>query len=420
MLAKPIRPRIVACQGCRHHGGKIMTASPSIWTVMVALLGTHLAGMGAFLTVPVLAPAIAAELGIPASLAGVHAALVYGGALASGPLTQGLLQRFGGIRVCQAALVVIAAGIALAAIGHPLALAASALLSGFGHGPVTPAGSHLLAARTPPRIRSLIFGLKQCGVPAGAMLIAFAAPLLGSAFGWRWGVLGVALFTAATALALQPLRAALDADRDPQAPRRAPWRDAAAAIGLLRTEWQLRRLTVMSAAYGVSQFSFFSFFVAWQVEALGTPLVEAGARLGIGQAAGVAGRALWALVADRLGPLRVLIGLGLAAAAAAALLAVAGPHWPGLVIVLLAMVMGATAVGWNGVLLAEIARVAPPGQVGAATSAMGFAFGFCMLFAPSLFSLLVGLTGSYAAGYGLCVATALGGALALVGLKQDR
>ena len=43
---------------------------------MIALLGTHLAGMGVFLTVPVLAPEIAAELGIAASLAGVHTALV--------------------------------------------------------------------------------------------------------------------------------------------------------------------------------------------------------------------------------------------------------------------------------------------------------------------------------------------------------
>ena len=43
---------------------------------MLALLATHLAGMGAFLTVPVLAPAIADETGIPASLAGIHTALV--------------------------------------------------------------------------------------------------------------------------------------------------------------------------------------------------------------------------------------------------------------------------------------------------------------------------------------------------------
>ena len=48
------------------------TRGPSIWLVMLALLGTHLAGMGAFLTLPVLAPPIAAELGIPASLAGFN------------------------------------------------------------------------------------------------------------------------------------------------------------------------------------------------------------------------------------------------------------------------------------------------------------------------------------------------------------
>ena len=52
---------------------------------MLALLGAHLAGMGVFLAVPVLAPAIAAEAGIPAALAGVHTALCYAGALISGP-----------------------------------------------------------------------------------------------------------------------------------------------------------------------------------------------------------------------------------------------------------------------------------------------------------------------------------------------
>ena len=143
---------------------------------MIALLGTHLAGMGVFLTVPVLAPAIAAELGIAASLAGVHTALVYLGAMVSGPLAGAFIHRFGGIRVLQAGMLISAFGIALAMLGHPAALFASAVIAGLGHGPVTPAGSHLLAARTPARRRGLIFSLKQCGVPAGAMLIAAAVP----------------------------------------------------------------------------------------------------------------------------------------------------------------------------------------------------------------------------------------------------
>lgn len=118
-------------------------AVPSVWTVMLALMAAHLAGMGAFLTIPVLAPLIARETGLPASLAGLHTALVYAGSLVSGSLAGALLHHFGGVRVCQAGLVILALGIGLAVLGHLAALAASAVVSGVGHAPVTPAGSHL-------------------------------------------------------------------------------------------------------------------------------------------------------------------------------------------------------------------------------------------------------------------------------------
>ena len=68
-------------------------AGPSLTVLMLALLATHLAGMGAFLTVPVLAPAIAAETGLAASLVGLHTALVYAGALLTAPLTGPLLDQ---------------------------------------------------------------------------------------------------------------------------------------------------------------------------------------------------------------------------------------------------------------------------------------------------------------------------------------
>jgi cyanate permease len=97
---------------------------------MIALLGTHLAGMGVFLTVPVLAPAIAVELGIAASLAGVHTALVYLGAMVSGPLAGAFIHRFGGIRVLQVGMLISAFGIAIAMLGHPAALFASAIIAG--------------------------------------------------------------------------------------------------------------------------------------------------------------------------------------------------------------------------------------------------------------------------------------------------
>lgn len=395
-----------------------MIASPSVWTVMLALLGTHLAGMGVFLAVPVLAPAIAAEAGIPAALAGVHTALVYAGALVSGPLAGAFIRRYGGIRVLQAGLVVCGLAVAIAVVPHPVALAASALVCGLGHGPVTPAGSHLLAQRTPARRRALIFSLKQCGVPAGAMLIAGATPVIAAAFGWRAGILSVAAFLAAAALALQPLRRALDAERDRGAALsnlRSVWDAAVGSLGMLKHHLALRRLTVMGALYGISQFCFSSFFVVFQVEALGATLTEAGLRLAIAQAGGVVGRVLWGLVADRVGAVPVLAALGIGAAASGLALLLAGPDWPGFIVTLAGIGMGATAIGWNGVFLAETARLAPAGQVGAATAAVGFVFGACMLVGPPLFSAMVQATGGYALGFAFCAATALLGASLLRG-----
>lgn len=390
---------------------------PSLVTLMLALLAAHLAGMGAFLTVPVLAPAIAAETGLAASLAGLHTALVYAGALLSGPFTAPLIRRHGGVRVLQGGLMLIGLGIALAAIGEVWALALSAFLAGLGHGPVTPGSSHLIAARTPPRRRALVFSLKQAGVPAGAMLVAAAAPAIALLAGeWRIGVLAMAATAFAIALAMQPLRRALDAGRDPAAGGAgiaAIAREAAAAVGLLRRDPALRRLTVMACGYGVAQFCFLTFFVAFQVSALGTPLAEAGLRLAFGQAAGILGRIAWALIADRLGGRIPLVACGLGAAGGGLALALAGPATPGLLVVLAGMVMGATAVGWNGVMLAEAARIAPGGQVGAATAALSFAFAVTQIIAPPAFTGLVGLTGGYGAGFLMCAAAALAGAWAI-------
>ncbi|WP_137179639.1 MFS transporter [Roseomonas sp. AR75] len=394
----------------------MQAGGPSLLTLMLALLSVHLAGMGAFLTVPVLAPAIAAETGLPASLAGFHTALAYAGTLVSAPLTGPLVRRHGGVRVLQCGLLVVGCGIALATIGQPWALALSAFVAGMGHGPITPGSSHLIAARTPPRRRALVFSLKQAGVPAGAMMVAAVAPAAAAIGGWRAGVLTIATAAFLVAACLQPLRAGLDSGRDRGAGAGglgALAREASGSVWMLRRDAALRHLTLMSCGFGVAQFCFLTFFVVFQVATLGTPLAEAGLRLALAQAAGVVGRIAWALLADRHGARPVLLACGLLAAMAGLVLAASGPGWPVLPVVLAGIVMGATAVGWNGVMLAEAARIAPPGQVGAATAALSFAFGVTMLVAPPAFTGLVALTGGYSAGFLLCVVATLGGAFAI-------
>ena len=391
-------------------------AFPSIALVLVALLGTHLAAMGAFLGVPVLAPLIAEDTGIPPGLAGINVALVYAGSLVSGPLTGPLIARLGPVRLCQAALSVIAAGLLLATLGRLSALIASALVCGFGHGPLTPAGSHLLHDMAPPKARSFVFSLKQTGVPGGAMLIGLIAPPLGLALGWRGGIASLALLAVLTALALQPLRRSLDAGRDPTA--RIGLAGAKASLGLFQSQPKLRAIALVGAAYGVSQFCFSSFFVVFQTEILNYDLLLAGLNLSLSQAAGAAGRLLWGLIADIAGPLLVLSGLGLATAAAAVTLAFAEPHWPPVLVAAAGVAMGATAIGWNGVLLSETARLAPVGQVGAATGMLSFVFALSMIVAPTGFSALVQATGTYVASFIACSVCALLGVALLAPLRR--
>ena len=84
------------------------------------------------------------------------------------------------------------------------------------------------------------------------------------------------------------------------------------------------------------------------------------------------------------------------------------PSWPYPLVTLVAALFSATAVSWHGVLLAEVARLSPPGRIGSTTGAV-LAFGDAgALVLPLLFSGALTLTGSYAPGF------LIGGALALV------
>ncbi|MCZ7563192.1 MAG: hypothetical protein M5U08_04725 [Burkholderiales bacterium] len=91
--------------------------------------------------------------------------------------------------------------------------------------------------------------------------------------------------------------------------------------------------------------------------------------------------------------------LGLLAAACGLATAVAAPAWPVGALVALGAVYGASAVGWNGVYLAEVARRAPEGQVGAATGGTQFFTFFGALSGPPIFAALVWATGGYQWGF---------------------
>jgi MFS-type transporter involved in bile tolerance (Atg22 family) len=85
--------------------------------------------------------------------------------------------------------------------------------------------------------------------------------------------------------------------------------------------------------------------------------------------------------------------------------------WPLAAMALVAVCHGATAIGWNGLFLAEVARLAPPGAAGAVTGGALFMTFLGIVIGPSLFSLTVDMTGSYRLAFAAISAVALAGGI---------
>jgi predicted MFS family arabinose efflux permease len=280
----------------------------------------------------------------------------------------------------------------------PALFVVGAIFLGAGYGPVTPASSHILARSTPPERLSLVFSLKQTGVPLGGALAGAVVPALVLWGGWRAAALAVAGACLATLAFAQPLRAALDTDRDPT--RRLMASSLAGPLRYTLGDPLLRRLAFCSFFFAALQLCLITFLVTHLTLNVGISLVEAGLMLAAAQAGGVVARVGWGVIADRWGrPMRLLGLVAIAMGAAAVATGQFTSQWPLAAVALACAAFGATAIGWNGVYLAQVARLAPPGKAGDATGG-SLVFTYAgVLFGPPAFTLLVGGGVSYASAY---------------------
>lgn len=362
----------------------------------VTLAIQALVSMASF-TVPVLAPVALPDLGGSLTLVGLFVALIYLGAMISSLLSGSWILRFGAIRVSQVCLLLCGAGLAIAAGGQLWCLVVSALALGAGYGPVTPASSHILARTTPRHLMGFMFSLKQTGVPIGGVLAGMLVPSLVGLVGWHGALLAVALACVLMALVAQCVREALDDDRS-QSP--APRRDPFKPLRLIFAMPRMRNLALCSLLFGAMQLCLTTYLVSYLTEDYGLALVTAGVILALTQGAGVVGRLLWGWVADHwLEPRRLLPLLALLMAISSLLTAAFTQSWPLSMVAAVSMLFGATAIGWNGVYLAEVARLAPTGTAGQYTGGTLFFTYFGVVAGPPLFAGATHLSHSLASGY---------------------
>ena len=380
------------------------------WPLLLTLVIQAMVAM-ALLTLPVMAPVVAQALQVSPALVGLYVSVTYAGAMVATLMGGATVARMGAIRVSQWGLVLCALGLLLCAVPWLPAMVLGAVLIGLGYGPITPASSHLLARTTPKHQMSLVFSIKQTGVPLGSMLAGAVVPTLALLINWQLSMVTVAGLCLLCAWVSQGLRGELDSDR--QASAAIHWSSLIQPIRLVVSHRALLTMASCSFMFSMIQLSLTTYLVTFLHDDLSYGLVAAGLALSVTQLGGIGGRVAWGYVADRwLGARGMLLLLASMMALGALASAFLTSETPQGVVVLILVAFGASAIGWNGVYLAEVARRAPPGLASMATGG-SLAFTFLgVVLGPPMFGALSGMFGTYRAGFvGLMVMACASGSL---------
>ena len=347
---------------------------------------------------PVIAPELARNLGVEASLIGYQMSVIYGAAMLGSMLFTWMVARYGGCRTTQFGMACCVLGMTIALYGTVWSLVVASVFIGAAMSINLPAAAHLLFRFSPPQHRNFIFSLKQTGVPLAWALMALIAPAVTLTWGWRWALALVLASCLITLLVIQPSRRAWDDDRRPDLPVQARVFDG---VRLVWSMPALRWLGVAAFCLAFIQLCVSTFTVVMLVGEGGYTLVEAGLMLSVAQIFGVLGRIAWGWVADRSGDcMAALQYLTLVSVACCVAVFFLAPGWPVWLTALLYAVFGATAIGWNGLYTAEVARRSPPGQVSLVTGgAMVWNFAG-ILTGPTAFTLAYKAIGSYTTTFG--------------------
>ncbi|MCE9639734.1 MAG: MFS transporter [Betaproteobacteria bacterium] len=358
----------------------------------------------------VLAPAAQADIGLTATAIGIFTALIFVAAAYAAPLGGARVVRSGPVRVSQQCLLWAAGGMALFVSAVPAVIAAGALAIGMGYGPATPASSAMLSERTPDRLRNVIMSIRQSGVTLGGALAGALLPVLAVAYGWRAAALLVAVLCVAGAALLQIVRERYDAGRT--GVRQAGHGSHLFLLRMVFRQAELRQGAFTSFTYAGAQMCFGSFLVVFLTERVGMSLIDAGAAYSAAMLSGIAGRMVWGALADYFDCARLVLGmLGLTMTLCAFVITLVSPQWPYAAVIALCMACGASAFGWNGVYIAEVARITSGENVALATGAV-ITFNFLgIVIAPVVFWLTVLLSGSYIPAFVLIGVMALAGSL---------
>ncbi len=309
-----------------------------------------------------------------------------------------MLRHVGPVRSLQLGLAIVAIGLLLLAMPFQMAGLTGALMIGLGLGPNTPAGSQILMLTAPAPHRSLIFSIKQAGVPLGGAIAGILVADMVLGFGFFGAIATMAAAMLVSALLVQPFQKQLDADRslDRRWPRMfVSLSSFAWSIRILGRHRHLPMLTAIGVSFSTVQSCVTAFTATYLVTQHGKTLAEAGLLMAALLATSTLARVAFGWLADRLDRgLLLLAVLAICTSATVVAMVTVGLAEPWLAYACMVAV-GATSLGWNGVHMAELARIAPMDHIGEVTSAASLCGFIGAVGGPVVFAAAVSVTGSF-------------------------
>lgn len=352
------------------------------------------------MTAPVLAPEVAKSFSFQVTKVGVFISVAYAAATATSLFSGYLIDRYGAIRTSQISLLLCGGGLMLTTFGSVVWMLLGALMIGSGYGPVTPASSQVLAKTTPKHLLSMFFSLKQTGVPLGGAIAGLMLPSLAIQWEWDGAVFIVIFLCVLGVIGCQFIRSSFDDELDDS--RRFNLQSVISPFIAVLKNKEIRDLAICTLFFSIVQMCLGTYIVSYLTVDLGVSLTLAGIIMFVVQGSGVLGRVVWGVVADRwFSSMAVLTILAFAMGICSFLIASLDSSWPLWFVLVLCGAFGATAIGWNGVYLAEVARLAPVGQAGLMTGGTLFFTYLGVVLGPPIFAAAVEKSHSFSIGFSL-------------------
>jgi sugar phosphate permease len=307
----------------------------------------------------------------------------------------------------------------LGLIGNYLTAVFLTFIVGLGYGMANPPTTKGIMVLVEEKNRGLAMSAKQTGVPIGAGLAAAVLPPLALFFSWKFSFVVAGAFISLSGLLSQVLyqpreKHSRSLNSDYPVTSQQEWRK------IYRNK-NIILLSVAGSFCALVQSSSLTYTILYLRDAKNFELLQAAFCLTLMNIGGILGRVFWGMMSDRLfnGSRKITLQLLVSLIFLTTLILGLDVTLPNILLVGILFILGASAIGWNGVYHALIGEISGKEMAGRATGlTMAIVF-IGAVVGPLLFGKIVDVHQSYNLAW-LFLCGAMVGAFAVYSLIREK